>query len=256
MRAPPAALRCSELLSGARVPARGSGRLGRVSVEQPDRPAPPVVRASDADREAVVARLRTAAGEGRLDVDEFAERVSAAYAATTTDELDALLTDLPRPDPVAGPGVEVVGGDPTGPLVSVFGDVELRGTTGVPERVHAVFGDVTIDLRGLRTSADVVTVHAGTVFGDVKVFVGEGVAAELTGRTVFGDRRTQLAAVPRLAGTPRVVVVARSVFGDLTLRSLAPGESPSRWRAVLDRVVGRVPPSPPPPSPPPPSPTG
>ncbi len=64
-------------------------------------------------------------------------------------------------------------------------------------------------------------------------------AAELIGRTVFGDRVTDLAPVPRLAGTPRVVVRARTVFGDLRLRSLAPGESPRRWRSLLDRLADR-----------------
>jgi hypothetical protein len=40
-----------------------------------------------------------------------------------------------------------------------------------------------------------------------------------------------------------------TVFGDLRLRSLTPRESPSRWRAALDRLAGR-PPLPPPPVPP------
>ena len=38
------------------------------------------LRASDADREATVARLQTALGEGRLDVDEFGDLVSEALA--------------------------------------------------------------------------------------------------------------------------------------------------------------------------------
>jgi hypothetical protein len=198
-----------------------------------------------------VARLQTAVGEGRLDLDEFAERAEAAYAAATTAELDALLADLPRAETVGQavgqPAGPLVGSDPTGPLTTVFGDVKLTATTGVPERVSTVFGDVVIDLRGLRTSADTVHLHLGSVFGDIEVVVSEGVAAEISGTTVFGDRKTQLAAVPRLAGTPRVVVVGRTVFGDLKLRSLAPGESASRWRAVLDRLAGRVPPPPGPP---------
>jgi hypothetical protein len=54
------------------------------------------LRASDADREAVVRRLRRAVGEGRLTVDEFDERAAAAYAARTLGDLDPLTTDLPR----------------------------------------------------------------------------------------------------------------------------------------------------------------
>jgi hypothetical protein len=93
--------------------------------------------------------------------------------------------------------------------------------------------------------------------GDVDVIVAEGVNAELDGWTLFGDRSTELAPVPRLPGTPLVVVHARTVFGDLRLRSLAPGESASRWGALLERLAQRrMPPPPttmrPPPAPPPP----
>ncbi len=53
------------------------------------------LRASDADREAAVARLRTAAADGRLDTDELENRVSSAYAARTHGDLAAVTTDLP-----------------------------------------------------------------------------------------------------------------------------------------------------------------
>ena len=49
------------------------------------------MRASDADRETVVARLQAAVGEGRIDLDEFGQRADAAYSATTRAELDLLL---------------------------------------------------------------------------------------------------------------------------------------------------------------------
>jgi hypothetical protein len=100
------------------------------------------------------------------------------------------------------------------------------------------------------TLEDLAALHR--LAGDVDVVVAEGVAAELIGSTVFGDRVTDLAPVPRLAGTPRVVVRARTVFGDLRLRSLAPGQSADRWRALLERFAGRVLPPPPPPAPLPP----
>src|SRR4051812_2527436 len=58
-------------------------------------------RASDAEREAAVGALRTAAHEGRLDVDELEERVAAAYAAKTRGELMTLLDDLPSARPPA-----------------------------------------------------------------------------------------------------------------------------------------------------------
>jgi hypothetical protein len=208
----------------------------------------PGVRAGDADREATVTRLQTALGEGRISLQEFSDRASVAYAATTTAELDALLADLPAPASEVPAVGEIVGERTTAePLFSVFGDVKLAATTAVPRQVGTVFGDVKIDLRGLRTSEEAVELQLFTVFGDVEVIVSEGVAAEIGGWTVFGDRKTDLAAVPRLPGTPHVVVRGWSVFGDRKLRSLAPGESPSRWRALMDRLADRRPPLPPPP---------
>ncbi|MCM6776512.1 DUF1707 domain-containing protein [Nocardia sp. CDC159] len=53
------------------------------------------VRASDADREKIVARLRLAVDEGRLSLHEFDERIQQVYAARTYGELSPVLSDLP-----------------------------------------------------------------------------------------------------------------------------------------------------------------
>ena len=53
------------------------------------------VRASDADRERIVEQLRGHAADGRLTMDEFEERMSAAYEAKTYGELAELTRDLP-----------------------------------------------------------------------------------------------------------------------------------------------------------------
>jgi hypothetical protein len=55
------------------------------------------VRASDEDREQLVSELNEHSVAGRLDTDELERRVTAAYAANTTGELDALRSDLPVP---------------------------------------------------------------------------------------------------------------------------------------------------------------
>lgn len=55
----------------------------------------PSLRAADADRDAVADRLRTAHAEGRLTVEEFGERLDAAFAARTMGELAGLTADLP-----------------------------------------------------------------------------------------------------------------------------------------------------------------
>jgi hypothetical protein len=55
------------------------------------------LRASDAERERVVAFLRDQAIEGRLTSEELEERVGRAYAAVTRGDLDQLVVDLPTP---------------------------------------------------------------------------------------------------------------------------------------------------------------
>jgi hypothetical protein len=63
------------------------------------------MRAADHDRQRVAERLHGALGEGRLSLQEYDERVRAAYAARTYTDLDGLLTDLPaaRPGTLAVP---------------------------------------------------------------------------------------------------------------------------------------------------------
>ncbi|MGG8410091.1 DUF1707 SHOCT-like domain-containing protein [Streptomyces sp. 12297] len=75
----------------------------------------PELRASDADRERVVERLREAVAEGRLDMDEFEERMEAAFASRTYAELAPLTRDLPAEGgPHAGPYPGMHAGMPAG----------------------------------------------------------------------------------------------------------------------------------------------
>jgi hypothetical protein len=68
----------------------------------------PDLRISDADREATAASLREHYALGRLSLEEFNQRLSAAFAAVTQRDLDAVTGDLPHvrtpaaPLPVAG----------------------------------------------------------------------------------------------------------------------------------------------------------
>ena len=70
------------------------------------------IRASDSDRENVVDILRDAYSTGRLTLEEFDERTTAAFSARTWGGLRELTRDLPqqarlgltRPEPVVPPG--------------------------------------------------------------------------------------------------------------------------------------------------------
>jgi hypothetical protein len=57
------------------------------------------LRASDADRHAVVTQLQDAVARGLLTTDEGSERMAAAYQARYLSELPPLTADLPAPPP-------------------------------------------------------------------------------------------------------------------------------------------------------------
>jgi Domain of unknown function (DUF4190)/Domain of unknown function (DUF1707) len=71
-----------------------------MSIEPPPKPA---LRASDADREAVAERLRTASVDGRIDSDELEQRLAAVYEARWVADLDRLVADVSPPPPPAPP---------------------------------------------------------------------------------------------------------------------------------------------------------
>jgi hypothetical protein len=71
-----------------RTPSDMDGRCG-------DRVPAVDIRASDEDRQRIVAALERHTGAGRLTLDEFADRVQVACDARTLDELAAVVSDLP-----------------------------------------------------------------------------------------------------------------------------------------------------------------
>jgi hypothetical protein len=57
------------------------------------------IRASDADRDRIAARLREHFAEGRLTRGELDERISTALNAKTFGDLRPVMADLPEPTP-------------------------------------------------------------------------------------------------------------------------------------------------------------
>jgi hypothetical protein len=60
------------------------------------------LRVSDADRNAVAEELARHYGDGRLNAEEFEQRLDHAMSATTYQDLGGLLADLPGQDSPAG----------------------------------------------------------------------------------------------------------------------------------------------------------
>jgi hypothetical protein len=66
----------------------------------------PQLRASDADRQRVVAALERHTAAGRLTLEEYADRVDSVLAARTHGELGAVTDDLPVDGAAAAGGAE------------------------------------------------------------------------------------------------------------------------------------------------------
>jgi hypothetical protein len=86
---------------------------------------PNLIRASDQDRDRTANVLREHHGVGRLDAEEFNERLDKVFSAKTMGELEALTADLPAVDPYPLPTSSLPrhysAGDTGLPAASVLG---------------------------------------------------------------------------------------------------------------------------------------
>jgi len=175
----------------------------------------PALRASDRERDHAVVRLRDAAAEGRLTLEEFTQRMENAYAARTRDELDALVRDLPEDAPAKPPA-------PRRParrwVISVMGNATRRGRWRVAEHVWAIttMGNATIDLRQAELSGPEVTITVFNSMGNTTIIVPRGVDVDVSALPVMGNRINRADSESR-PGAPLVRVNGLIVMGNLTV---------------------------------------
>jgi len=199
--------------------------------------ATPPLRASDDDREAVAALLRQASVDGRLTVEELAERAALAHAARTHDELAAITADL---GPYAAPG-HVATSDPTGargrarrggttanavapPLErhrAVLSSFERRGRWSLAPRSRfaTVLGSVQVDLRQARLPGPEVVIELRATLGSAELLVPPGTDVRVSGSTTLGSCELHLGDDPPPAGAPIVHVVVGGWLGSVEVRA-------------------------------------
>lgn len=168
-------------------------------------PDPSRIRASDDDRNRVVAALSQAFSDGRLNYAEFDERTRQVYASRFRDELHAPLADLfpdpaavveastpaIRPDnPVAHPSSRQVTQEPGGDRLSfsLMGESEkTENWVCAPSHVSvAIMGGNDIDLRHARLGAQTTTITAIAVMGEIEIYVPEDVRVVCDGVGIMG----------------------------------------------------------------------
>jgi hypothetical protein len=147
----------------------------------------PPKRVSDDDREQAVVALREHLLAGRLTLEEFSERVEAALRARVGTELARLEEDLPDVF-VPAPGSRR---KPARFTAALFSHVVRRGRLRLRGRAVAAssFADLDFDLRNVTVDHWQTTVTVLAAFGNVDVYVPEGVNVDVSGLSVFGHRR-------------------------------------------------------------------
>lgn len=193
----------------------------------------PDMRASDAERERIAEVLREAVAEGRLQMEEFEQRLDAAYKARTHGELEPLIRDLPAPGGAVAPvragsapartgsaGVdwaERIGGPATSKgAFAIWGGFGRKGrwTVGRTFTAFTMWGGGEIDLREARFEDREVVIRCFTIMGGMRVTVPPELNVEVRGIGVmggFGDRATG-EGVPS-PSSPRVRITGFALMG-------------------------------------------
>ncbi len=162
------------------------------------------MRASDAERERIAELLREAVAEGRLDMDEFEQRLEAAYKARTHGELEPLVQDLPAP----GSAVASVGSSAPAPLrgsaanwpariggtatskggFAFWGGFNRKGRWTVARTFtgFAMWGGGEIDLREANFEDREVVIRCITIMGGIHVTAPPELNVEVRGIGVMG----------------------------------------------------------------------
>ncbi|MFI6489433.1 DUF1707 domain-containing protein [Streptomyces sp. NPDC050564] len=188
----------------------------------------PELRASDADRERVAEQLRDALAEGRLDMEEFEERLEATYKARTYGELTPITRDLPGAataapvsmvkQPVASGSwaARIVGGEGSSSWgVAILSGFERKGRWTVPRRFNsfAFMGGGEIDLREANFADREVVINCVAVMGGVNVVVPPGVEVVVRGIGIMGGFDHREEGQPGEPGAPRVIVTGFAFWG-------------------------------------------
>ena len=190
--------------------------------------SPPPGAGLDAVREHVVERLSIQYARDQLTLEELESRLERAYAARTSEALNAVLSELPglSPQVVPKPQVPAVNVPKSRTFVALMSGVVRRGAWVVPKHISALafMGGVELDLRDAVLDPGVTEIEVLAVMGGVVVTVPPNVRLESDGFAFMGGFEDQLK--QPASGDPNAPVVRLTGFafmGGVEARVLAPG---------------------------------
>ena len=181
-------------------------------------PQDAATRAADTDRIQVAQLLTDAAAQGRLQMSDYEDRLTKAYAAKTYDELDRLRSDLlgssvsPRRAGSPKPAPSML-------LLAIMSAFERRGRWNVPKKLttFALWGGGVIDLRYADFTSTEVDIHACSIMGGQTILLPPEVNVEINGHGVMGGFDHQVAG-QGTPGAPTVRIRGFSLWGGVGVR--------------------------------------
>lgn len=183
------------------------------------RDSPPL--AADTDRIQIAQLLAYAVEQGRLPLNEYEDRLTRAYAATTYQELDQLRADLlgasvsPRRGGTCNPA-------PSTLLLALLSGFERRGRWNVPKKLttFAFCGTGVVDLRYADFTSTEVEIHAYSIMGSQTILLPPEVNVEIHGRGVMGNFDREVVGEGS-RGAPRVKIRGFSFCGGVGIKRKA-----------------------------------
>lgn len=182
--------------------------------DQPNAPT----RAAETDRIQIAQLLTDAAAQGRLQMSDYEDRLTRAYAARTYAELDNLRSDLIGSS-VGSPGSGAGKPAPSMLLLAIMSAFERRGRWNVPKKLttFALWGGGVVDLRYADFTSTEVEIHACSIMGGQTILLPPEVNVEIKGRGVMGgfDHDVAGAGAP---GAPTVKIRGFSLWGGVGIK--------------------------------------
>lgn len=188
---------------------------------------PGQLRVSDADRDQVAEVLHTAYAEGRISLDEHAERTSAALEARTFDDLTVLTADLVPAPPRPALSLVPQTGEPER-ITAMLAESNRKGplTIGRRLQVNVMLGSSVIDLTDATFTAPEVEISCTQLLGSITIRVRPGTTVRFEAANVLGDSSVKGVGEP-MKNEPTLVIRGTNILGEISVRG--PKKS-SMWR--------------------------
>jgi hypothetical protein len=174
------------------------------------------MRASDDDRIQVAQLLSEAASNGRLTLEDYEARLMKAYAASTYDQLERVVSDLPEAMDYRRQKSRPA---PSTMLLAILSGFERRGRWNIPGRItkFTLFGGGVVDLRYADFTSPDVEIHAYSILGGQTILLPPEVNVDVKGRGVMGgfDHTVDGAGTP---GAPKVTIKGFSLWGGVGIK--------------------------------------